>query len=61
MTLTLNNPGLKGIINNDGVWRIRKKEKASCIEVFKVQDTGHGDILSQEFLDWRNGNRNGPT
>lgn len=23
------------------------------IEVFKLEETGHGDILSREFLDWR--------
>jgi RAT1-interacting protein len=23
------------------------------IEVFKVEETGHGDILSEEFKNWR--------
>jgi len=36
------------------VWRIRRREKASVIEVFRVEESGHGDILSQEFLQWRN-------
>ncbi|KAK5459634.1 decapping endonuclease targeting mRNA [Exophiala xenobiotica] len=44
---------LKGVITEDGVWRIRKREKVPVIEVFKVEETGHGDILSQAFLDWR--------
>jgi RAT1-interacting protein len=37
----------------DGVWRIRRKERAPIIEVFKVEETGHGDILSNEFINWR--------
>lgn len=37
----------------DGVWRIRRKERASVIEVFKLEETGHGDILSDEFINWR--------
>ncbi|KAK5291761.1 decapping endonuclease targeting mRNA [Exophiala xenobiotica] len=44
---------LKGVITEDGVWRIRKREKVPVIEVFKLEETGHGDILSQAFLDWR--------
>jgi RAT1-interacting protein len=23
------------------------------IEVFRIEETGHGDILSDEFLNWR--------
>jgi RAT1-interacting protein len=23
------------------------------IEVFRVEETGHGDILSDEFINWR--------
>ncbi len=37
----------------DGVWRIRRKERASVIEVFKLEEAGHGDILSDEFINWR--------
>ncbi|KAL8734484.1 MAG: hypothetical protein Q9166_001383 [cf. Caloplaca sp. 2 TL-2023] len=44
---------LKGTITDDGVWRIRKREKASVIEVFKHEETGYGNILSQEFVKWR--------
>ena len=40
-------------MTGDGVWRIRRKERSSAIEVFKVEDAGHGDILSDEFINWR--------
>lgn len=23
------------------------------IEVFKIEESGHGDILSREFIEWR--------
>ena len=45
--------GLKTTITQDGTWRIRKAEKSPVIEVFKVEESGHGDILSSEFTDWR--------
>ncbi|KAJ5966065.1 decapping endonuclease targeting mRNA [Penicillium waksmanii] len=44
---------LKHTIQQDGTWRIRKQEKSSVIEVFKVEESGHGDILSPAFRDWR--------
>jgi RAT1-interacting protein len=44
---------LKATITEDGVWRIRRKERSSTIEVFKVEETGHGDILPDEFINWR--------
>ncbi|KAL8916309.1 MAG: hypothetical protein Q9172_006364 [Xanthocarpia lactea] len=44
---------LKSTIVEDGVWRIRKKEKSTVIEVFKIEESGHGDILSQDFFTWR--------
>lgn len=44
---------LKATILGDGVWRIRRKERTSTIEVFKVEEAGHGDILSDEFINWR--------
>lgn len=46
-------PVLKATVTGDGVWRIRRKERAPVIEVFKLEDTGHGDILSDEFVNWR--------
>lgn len=50
---TNNAPGLKETIQEDGMWRIRKVEKSPIIEVFKVEETGHGDILSSAFKTWR--------
>lgn len=44
---------LKHTIQSDGTWRIRKKEKSSVIEVFKIEESGHGDILSSTFMNWR--------
>lgn len=45
--------GLKHTIMNEGVWRIRRRERSSVIEVFKTEDSGYGDILSQKFVAWR--------
>ena len=45
--------GLKSNITSEGVWRIRKKEHSKAIELFKLEETGHGDILSSEFVEWR--------
>ena len=44
---------LKDKIVGDGVWRIQRKERSGNIEVFKVEETGHGDILSDDFIKWR--------
>ncbi|KAI4207351.1 MAG: hypothetical protein LQ346_000600 [Caloplaca aetnensis] len=45
---------LNGTIKEDGgVWRIRKRGKVPVIEVFKVEESGCGDILSNEFIKWR--------
>ncbi|KAF4628497.1 hypothetical protein G7Y89_g9656 [Cudoniella acicularis] len=41
------------LLDCDGVWRIRRKERSSTIEVFKIEETGHGDILPDEFINWR--------
>lgn len=45
--------GLKHVIQGDGVWRIRKLEKSHVIQVYKVEESGHGDILSSAFKTWR--------
>lgn len=45
--------GLNATVREDGVWRIRKKDEVPAIEVFKVEESGCGDILSKEFIDWR--------
>ncbi|EXJ93135.1 hypothetical protein A1O3_01692 [Capronia epimyces CBS 606.96] len=44
---------LKGVITEGGVWRIQKRDKSPRLEIFKVEETGHGDILSPAFVEWR--------
>ncbi|RMZ86147.1 hypothetical protein DV737_g262, partial [Chaetothyriales sp. CBS 132003] len=44
---------LKATITTDGVWRIQRRAKEPVIRVFKTEETGTGDILSQNFLSWR--------
>ena len=46
--------GLKRTITTNGVWRIRRRERSSVIEVFQNEESGYGDILPPEFVDWRN-------
>lgn len=46
-------PDLKETITSEGVWRIRRMEKGPVIEVFKLEESGYGDILSREFVEWR--------
>ncbi|KAH8588382.1 protein RAI1 [Bisporella sp. PMI_857] len=52
---------LKATVNDDGVYRIQRKERSPNIEVFKIEETGHGDILSDEFINWRIKLALGPT
>lgn len=44
---------LKDTIKTDGIWRISRRERSRTVEVFKVEQSGHGRILTQEFVDWR--------
>lgn len=44
---------LKVSITGEGVWRIRKREKSSVLEVSRILESGTGDILSDTFLEWR--------
>ena len=44
---------MKATINEDGAYRIRRRERGPTIEVFKIEEAGHGDILSDEFINWR--------
>ncbi|KAL8848678.1 MAG: hypothetical protein Q9221_006287 [Calogaya cf. arnoldii] len=44
---------LKSTIVGEGVWRIRKRDKSTVIEVFRIEESGHGSILSREFFEWR--------
>lgn len=47
--------GLKQTVTADGVWRIRRAERSPVIEVFKNEESGYGDILSRDFVEWRYG------
>ena len=47
--------GIKQTITTNGVWRIRRRERSPVIEIFKNEESGYGDILSLEFVEWRNG------
>ncbi|KAK1770589.1 Dhp1-interacting protein Din1 [Phialemonium atrogriseum] len=44
---------LRSVVNDDGVWRIRRKPNSPTIDVFKVEETGHGKIVTDEFINWR--------
>ncbi|KAJ9143854.1 Dhp1-interacting protein Din1 [Pleurostoma richardsiae] len=44
---------LRSRIDDDGVWRIRRRSGSPQIEVFKVEETGHGNILTDDFINWR--------
>ncbi|KAK5627212.1 hypothetical protein RRF57_002927 [Xylaria bambusicola] len=44
---------LRSAINDEGVWRIRRRAGSPTIEVFKVEEVGHGSILTEEFINWR--------
>lgn len=41
------------MITGEGVWRIRRRERSPVIEIFRNEESGHGDILSREFVEWR--------
>jgi RAT1-interacting protein len=45
--------GLMQTINDEGVWRISRRAHSPIIEVYKAEETGHGDILTDEFKNWR--------
>ncbi|KAL2760803.1 hypothetical protein ACRALDRAFT_2095428 [Sodiomyces alcalophilus JCM 7366] len=44
---------LRQTINDDGVWRIRRRPGSPTIEVFRIEEAGHGDVLTDEFINWR--------
>lgn len=45
---------LKATIVGEGVWRIRRQARGGDhIEVYKIEETGTGRILSENFLTWR--------
>lgn len=45
--------GLRHTITDEGVWRIKRRPRSAEIEVFKVEEVGHGDIITDEFMNWR--------
>lgn len=46
--------GLRTRIDDEGVWRIRRRAGDTRIEVIKTsEDTGHGRILTDEFINHR--------
>ncbi|KAJ0299282.1 hypothetical protein COL5a_000641 [Colletotrichum fioriniae] len=44
---------LRQTINDDGVWRIRRRAGEPTVEVFKVDEAGHGELLTDDFINWR--------
>ncbi|KAJ0355506.1 hypothetical protein COL154_000245 [Colletotrichum chrysophilum] len=44
---------LRQTVNDDGVWRIRRRPGSPMIEVFRIEEAGHGEILTDEFINWR--------
>lgn len=45
---------LRNKIDDEGVWRIRRRPRDPHIEVIKTkEDTGHGRILTEEFINHR--------
>lgn len=52
--LTKSCQGLRNKIDDEGVWRIRRRPRDAHIEVIKTkEDTGHGRILTEEFINHR--------
>lgn len=45
--------GLRTSLNDEGVWRIRRPHKANYIELFKVEEVGHGNLITDDFMNWR--------
>ncbi|KAB5550957.1 dhp1-interacting protein [Coniochaeta sp. 2T2.1] len=44
---------LRTVMNDDGVWRIRRKPRSPIIEVWQVEEAGHGKILTDDFINHR--------
>ncbi|MCJ1260259.1 decapping endonuclease targeting mRNA [Lobaria immixta] len=44
---------LKATVTGEGVWKIIRRDKSPFIEVVKWKESGHGNIVSQEFIQWR--------
>ncbi|TQS32562.1 hypothetical protein Golomagni_07122, partial [Golovinomyces magnicellulatus] len=44
---------LRQTVTDEGVWRIQRRPQSPIIEIYQVEETGHGDILLDEFKNWR--------
>ncbi|KAF2669216.1 rai1 protein [Microthyrium microscopicum] len=44
---------LKKSITSEGVWRISRKKGDPNISVYKIEETGTGQILRDDFIEWR--------
>ncbi|PVI07687.1 RAI1-domain-containing protein, partial [Periconia macrospinosa] len=44
---------LKDVVKGEGVYKIELRKKAGVIEVQQVSSEGNGDIVSKEFVTWR--------
>ncbi len=54
LILTLSFPqGLRTTVNDDGVWRIRRAPRSQVVEVFRLEEAGHGGVLTDDFINWR--------
>lgn len=44
---------LKATITGEGVWKIIRRDRSPFIEVVKWKESGHSQILSKAFIQWR--------
>ena len=44
---------LRNTITDEGVWRIKRRPRSAEIEVYRVEEVGHGNIITDEFMNWR--------
>ncbi|KXX73728.1 Decapping nuclease RAI1 [Madurella mycetomatis] len=44
---------LRLTLRDEGVWRIRRAEGSNEIELFRVEEVGHGEIITDSFMNWR--------
>ncbi|KAK4451876.1 Dhp1-interacting protein Din1 [Podospora aff. communis PSN243] len=44
---------LRQTIVDEGVWRIRRRPRSPHIEVFQIEEVGHGCIITDNFMNWR--------
>jgi RAT1-interacting protein len=35
------------------VWRIQRQRGSDHISLFRVEEAGHGNIITDEFMNWR--------